>query len=105
MNTDTGRIYDQKDLKALQNEDDGLHKALTEAWEGDKLVEVKEEDMTDKQKETKQVSLKDHTSKLGKQLTEARKHPIIHRGDPCGCGSGKIFKKCCQHIKKMERTW
>jgi hypothetical protein len=37
------------------------------------MVEVQESEMTEKQKNEKQVSLKDHTSKLGKKLTKERK--------------------------------
>ena len=37
------------------------------------VVPVSPEDMTDKQKEELKVSLNDHKSKLGKQLTEERK--------------------------------
>lgn len=52
------------------------------------LSEVNEEDMTDKQRKSKSVSLRDHSSKLGKQLTQ-------RRNDPCFCGSGIKYKKCC----------
>lgn len=37
------------------------------------MMEVKQMDMTEKQKREKRVSLKDHKSKLGKKLTEERK--------------------------------
>lgn len=37
------------------------------------MLEINSMDMTKKQKKNKQVSLKDHKSKLGKKLTEERK--------------------------------
>jgi hypothetical protein len=38
----------------------------------DNFVEIDSDEMTNKQKEKKQVSLKDHTSRLGKKLTNIR---------------------------------
>lgn len=69
------------------------------------LIEVNESEMTDKQKREQKVSLKDHRSKLGKKLTEFRREKGIHRGDPCPCNSGKVFKHCCQHVRKTKRSW
>ena len=31
---------------------------------------------------------------------EKQKSKIQNRNEPCNCGSGKLFKKCCQHKKK-----
>ncbi len=39
----------------------------------DNFVRILTDEMTKKQKETKQVSLNDHSSKLGTKLTEARR--------------------------------
>ncbi|MFN9975212.1 MAG: SEC-C metal-binding domain-containing protein [Phycisphaerae bacterium] len=30
-----------------------------------------------------------------KQVTVVREGPKIGRNDPCSCGSGKKYKKCC----------
>ena len=62
MNTNTGEILGLEDLKKLN---------LTEKQMND-WVEVDGEQMTDKQKKQQSVSLFDHRSSLGKQLTEVR---------------------------------
>ena len=59
MNINTGEIHDL----------DKLPKSELEKIK-ESLVEVDPKDMTKKQKETMQVSLKDHKSKLGKKLTK-----------------------------------
>lgn len=84
MNVNTGEIVSAEEAERA-------NKLFGEVFE-----EVKNEDMTEKQKETKQVSLKDHSSKLGKQLT-------IRRSEPCFCGSGKKFKFCCRNKPKKDR--
>ena len=55
MNTDTGQIYDNLPKEDLKN-----------------LVEISEEDMTQKQRDNKQVSIHDNKSKLGKLYKECR---------------------------------
>jgi len=62
MNLETGKIkkYSKDELNQLEQ--------LKQ-----KLIEIEEKDMTEKQKKNMQVSLKDHRSKLGKKLTEERK--------------------------------
>ncbi len=95
MNTNTGNIISHEDL--LKN---NPSKEFLENF-----VDVNNMDMTRKQRETKQVSLKDHKSILGKKLTAIRKEKIVHRGDICPCGSGKIFKYCCANIEKSKRTF
>jgi len=35
------------------------------------------------------------TAPGGKQMPYRREHPKIGRNDPCPCGSGKKYKKCC----------
>ena len=93
MNTNTGEIFSGKELGGIINITD--FNDLKEALEQNRdFVSVSEADMTEKQKETKQVSLKDHRSKLGRQLTAERK---IRRNEPCPCGSGKKFKYCCRN--------
>ena len=62
-------------------------------------VLINKNDITEKQKETKRVSLKDHKSKLGKKLTEERANRKLGRNDVCTCGSGKKNKHCCQRYK------
>lgn len=62
MNTETGEIrnfYPNELEEFLKN---------NEEWN-----KINSDDMTDKQKETKQVSLKDHKSVLGKELTKSRR--------------------------------
>lgn len=76
MNANTGEIRDF-------NPDD--FKNLLTEW-----IEVNKDDLTEKQKQEKKVSLKDHKSKLGIKLTR-------RRNEPCFCGSGKKFKFCCRN--------
>ena len=46
-----------------------------------------------------------------KQGTDAPKHPDLGRNDPCHCGSGKKYKKCCSdkdqaaEHKAIEANW
>ena len=35
-----------------------------------------------------------------KQVQSVRQGPKIGRNDPCPCGSGKKFKKCCHSVRK-----
>jgi len=63
MNVDTGEIIKFKDKEALE-------KAL---GLNDKLVEVNESDMTEKQKEFQKVSLHDNKSVLGKLRIDTKK--------------------------------
>lgn len=37
----------------------------------------------------------DHAETLEKPETFVRTHPKLGRNDPCSCGSGKKYKKCC----------
>lgn len=62
MNTNTGDVLKFDDLKKLNLTEDELND-----W-----VEVSEDDMTPRQKARREVSLFDHRSTLGKQLTDAR---------------------------------
>lgn len=61
----------------------------------DMFCAVEANNMTEKQKETNTVSLKDHRSTLGKKLTKERKERKLGRNDTCRCGSGIKYKKCC----------
>ena len=74
MNTDTGEIRDFLDKKTLTEflaQNEGIWK------------EIIPDDMTEKQKENKQVSLKDHKSVLGKELTKSRKERRAERNKKC----------------------
>ena len=84
MNTDTGdlRDFSTEDIKNLQ-----------EAIKDQSYVKIEKADMTQKQHLLKQVSLKDHKSKLGKKLT---KFKGVQRNDIYPCGSGLKFKNCCR---------
>lgn len=62
MNTNTGEILNLEDLKKLNLTEDQMKE-----W-----VEVEEEQLTKKQKKEQLVSLFDHRSSLGKQLTDIR---------------------------------
>ena len=75
VNVDTGE---------LENWDYFRKKGVKE----DKLVEVKEEEMTERQKKIKQVSPHDTRSPLGERWNKLR-------NTPCSCGSGRKYKKCC----------
>ena len=59
------------------------------------LVPVDGNELTSKQREQKKVSLHDHRSPVGKQLTALRQ---VGRNEPCPCGSGKKFKFCCMNV-------
>ena len=101
MQARTGEIYEGGELtKALLS----LHNTESKEDFEKNLIPVEEEDMTSKQKKQKKVSLSDRRSKLGKKLTVYRHENMINRKDPCLCGSGKLFKYCCHHVKKSERT-
>jgi len=60
MDVNTGRVY--------EGDPDALRKELGL----DALVEVDPDAMTEKQRAEKQVSLNDHRSQVGKQLTRIR---------------------------------
>ena len=64
MNTDTGKIYDPEEIEEMFGDIPVLP---------NNFIEVMQFDMTKKQAQHKQVSLKDHRSKLGKQLTHTRR--------------------------------
>ena len=57
MNPMTGEILNNVEMKEIMEKG---------------LIEISEEDLTDKQKEVKQVSKYDNRSKLGKLFTECR---------------------------------
>ena len=84
MQKSTGAILSMEEAKDLSS-------FLNQPFESD-FIEVKEEEMTKKQKMNHSVSLNDHRSKLGIKLTKARKQG---RNESCKCGSGIKFKKCC----------
>ena len=69
MNIDNGKIFNV----------DKIEKSELEKMK-ELLTPINEGDMTKKQKEKMEVSLKDHKSKLGKQLTEARKKAGLSKG-------------------------
>lgn len=100
MNTNTGEISKFFELEKELGKD-----MLKEGLANKLYVPIEEEDMTKKQVAEQKVSLKDHTSVLGKKLTEVRKERIVNNSDICPCGSEKKFKHCCQRIKKTERKW
>ena len=51
----------------------------------------------------KVVSNKKLRRKLGIHLKPRVLHPKIGRNEPCPCGSGKKFKKCC--IESYDREY
>ena len=68
MNIDTGEIVR---LGANTTEQDALMR---------RLLPIEEKLMTEKQRAENRVSLRDHTSELGKQLTAARSIYVPHVG-------------------------
>ena len=70
MNTETGELRYLNDLSKDQIED-----LFKEDW-----IPVDEDDMTKKQKENMQVSLYDHRSILGKELTKNKKRKLKRQG-------------------------
>jgi len=87
MDTRTGELISQDDLALMKSIGD--------------FVTVDDKDMTKKQRKEMKVSLKDHRSKLGKKLTYERKARKIGRNEPCPCGSGLKYKKCCLVFKNQ----
>lgn len=69
MNPHTGQIFSDFEVKDLQKlfYDGELEEDVTKDF-----VRVDEINMTQRQKTERKVSLKDHRSKLGKQLTSVR---------------------------------
>lgn len=66
-----------------------IHEVTPETeFQLENAVPVEEQEMTQKQRETRQVSPKDQTSPLGKRLGK-------FRNSLCSCGSGRKVKKCC----------
>jgi preprotein translocase subunit SecA len=55
--------------------------------------EVKEEEFQHETDEN--VQYHDNESAQKKQETVRRSAPKVGRNDPCPCGSGKKYKKCC----------
>lgn len=41
-----------------------------------------------------------HGPHCGHNHTYVRSEPKIGRNDPCPCGSGKKYKKCCGAVKE-----
>lgn len=68
MNTDTGNIEFMKDIFGEKLEEMSLLERQEEL-ELKNYVPIDPEDMTRKQRRERKVSLSDHRSKLGKQLT------------------------------------
>lgn len=49
-----------------------------------------------RERELEQINLiSSETAQPGKQATEQQQEPKTGRNDPCPCGSGKKYKKCC----------
>lgn len=84
MNIDTGeikRFFNEKELQeALKN--------------NERLVEVNENDMTEKQKLNNKVSLHDNKSKLGKKRIEEKKR------SPIGLDDTKGAFGICKYLKR-----
>ncbi len=81
MNSETGRISSVLEIEGLS------------ATERVKYIPVDEKEMTSKQKRSRQVSLRDNRSPLGKLRFKTFNNL---RNKPCPlCNSGKKFKKCC----------
>jgi hypothetical protein len=79
MNTDTGELMDfdeaQKQFRELHQMNDEEFKRLFENYQkefNNHFTEVSEKDITKMQRVKSRVSLKDHRSVLGKELTRAR---------------------------------
>lgn len=83
MDIRDGSIYDEEEMKALRKE---FHAFL-------KPVEPSR--LTEKQRTERKVSLHDHTSPAGRQLTSLRQ---VGRNEACPCGSGRKFKFCCMNV-------
>jgi len=65
MDTFTGSLYSEQELKEIK-------RTFGDAFDKSRYVEVSDSEITDKQKQTKQVSKYDNRSKLGKKFTAAR---------------------------------
>lgn len=90
MDDRSGKIYTEEELKILLGND---FKKTSEFKTH--FISTNENEMTEKQKNTKQVALQDNKSYLGKKRIQARKRYYLGRNDLCPCGSGIKYKKCC----------
>jgi len=85
MDTRDGRIYDESEIKKffgdIQVKPDNLYELFAKSHE--------------KRKANSDLRFfkRMEVSPTEKQL--ARKPPKVGRNEPCPCGSGKKFKKCC----------
>lgn len=95
MDDRSGRIYSEEDLKNLLGEDFKNSKEFQTHF-----IPVNENEMTEKQREKRKVSLQDYRSYLGKKRIQSRKKNKVGRNDFCPCGSGLKYKKCCLKPKK-----
>ena len=64
------------------------------------LREVGKSDEAD----TLEADEKKHEEEIHARWTpQVRKEPKIGRNDPCPCGSGRKFKKCCIEKREMKK--
>ena len=84
MDSETGKLYTREEMEKLP---DDIKM---------RMFPISAERLTKKQIEERCISLHDNRSFAGK----ARIANKIGRNDPCPCGSGKKYKKCCLHRKE-----
>ena len=76
MDTRTGRIYTDEELKEHLDPIEDKEKRIAEAG---KFIQMKKAPT--------------------RNQTYRRPHPKVGRNEPCPCGSGLKFKKCCLNSK------
>ncbi len=76
MNTDNGKIGSIRDLLGDKMDEMSLQEQIEEL-KSKNYIQIDPKDMTQKQKREQKVSLNDHRSKLGKQLTSIQQRKKV----------------------------
>ena len=85
MNRETGRIYDENSLMRMLGA-----KSLEDAIKKAQALGKKIMPLDDRANEHLKAAM-------------ARKPPRVGKNDPCPCGSGKKYKRCCYIAEWKER--
>ena len=94
------RAYGQKDpLVEFINESYDYFEAMKQSLQEETVkylfrVQVKSEGIAQKHQQKVQVT-REHRGEGQENYQRRRKGPKVGRNDPCPCGSGKKYKKCC----------
>jgi preprotein translocase subunit SecA len=95
------RAYGQKDpLVEFINESYEYFEAMKQSLQEETIrylmrVQVKSEGLADQYVQKVKVTREHRGDGEGENYQKIREGPKVGRNDPCPCGSGKKFKKCC----------